>query len=114
MTRRASSSETERGFLAVLFAVQLLAPSALLAAAEPSQEANEAEPVRVFVRQCCRVDHATLRGWRRAAIAAFFPADLHLTREELEQPIERLNQPADGRLPEFAFRIRGYARSLLT
>lgn len=60
-----------------------------------------------------KLDHPTLVGWRRGAIAAFFPADLELTREEIEQMVERLDQPTDGRLPEFGFCIRGYARTLL-
>ncbi len=60
-----------------------------------------------------KLTHATLVGWRRGAIAAFFPVDLQLSKEELEQLTDRLDQPTDGRLPEFSFCIRSYARSLL-
>ncbi len=60
-----------------------------------------------------RLKHPTLGGWRRGAIAGFFPIDLELTRAEIEQLIEGLDQPTDGRLPEFSFCIRGYAQSLL-
>lgn len=60
-----------------------------------------------------KLHHATLVGWRRGAIAGFFPTDLTLTREEIEHLIERLAQPTNGKLPEFSFCIRGYARSLL-
>ncbi|MCY2968678.1 MAG: hypothetical protein NT069_34480 [Planctomycetota bacterium] len=63
--------------------------------------------------QLLNLRHATLSGWRRGAIAGFFPNDLELTRAELEQLIERLDQPTDSRLPEFSFCIRSYARSLL-
>ena len=61
-----------------------------------------------------RLDHPTLTGWRRGAIIGFFPADLALTREEIEQLVERLAQPNQGKLPEFSFCISSYGRSLLT
>ena len=61
-----------------------------------------------------KLGHTTLLGWRRSAIAAFFPTDLELTREDIEMMIERLDQPINGKLPEFSFCIRSYARSLLT
>ncbi|MGP0063615.1 MAG: hypothetical protein ACLQGP_08475 [Isosphaeraceae bacterium] len=60
-----------------------------------------------------KLDHATLIGWRRGAIAGFFPPDLELTRAEIEGLVERLAQATDGRLPEFSFCIHSYARSLL-
>jgi len=63
--------------------------------------------------QLLNLEHTTLVGWRRGAIAAFFPSDLQLTREELDQLIHRLKHPADERLIEFSFCIGGYARSLL-
>jgi hypothetical protein len=60
-----------------------------------------------------KLDHATLSAWRRGAIAGFFPPDLELTRTDIEGLVERLAQPTIGRLPEFSFCIRSYARSLL-
>ena len=63
--------------------------------------------------QVLNLSHETLSGWRRGAIAGFFPNDLELTRAELEQLIDQLDQPTNGRLPEFSFCIRSYARSLL-
>ena len=70
------------------------------------------DPAKETIRQL-RLDHATLAGWRRGAIAGFFPADLAMTREEIEQLVDRLAQPNEGKLREFAFCIRSYARSLL-
>lgn len=60
-----------------------------------------------------KLHHKTLKDWRRGAILAFFPDDLLLTREEIEQRIEQFEQPVDGRLIEFSFCISSYARSLL-
>ena len=60
-----------------------------------------------------KLQHATLTAWRRGAITGFFPPELALTREEIEHLISRLDQPVGGKLPEFSFCIRGYARSLL-
>jgi hypothetical protein len=70
------------------------------------------EPANVTIR-LLRLDHPTLAGWRRGAIAGFFPADLALTREEIEQLVDRLAQPNGGKLAEFSFCIRSYARLLL-
>lgn len=70
------------------------------------------EPARATIG-LLKLDHATLIGWRRGAIAGFFPQDLTLTREEIERLVERLDQPVAGQLPEFGFCLRGYARSLL-
>jgi hypothetical protein len=60
-----------------------------------------------------KLSHETLSGWRRGAIAGFFPDDLELNRAELEHLIDQLDQPINGRLTEFSFCIRSYARSLL-
>jgi hypothetical protein len=60
-----------------------------------------------------KLNHATLTGWRRGAIAGFFPLDLTLSREEIELLVERMARPSDGRLPEFSFCILSFARSLL-
>ncbi|WP_425616370.1 hypothetical protein NA78x_000016 [Anatilimnocola sp. NA78] len=61
-----------------------------------------------------RLDHATLTSWRRGAIAAFFPTDEILSREEVEQRIHILNTPVNNKLAEFSFCIAGYARELLS
>lgn len=63
--------------------------------------------------QLLKLDHKTLTGWRRAAIAAFFPVDLRLTREDVECLVERLGTPFDGKLPEFSFCVLSYAKSLI-
>ncbi len=60
-----------------------------------------------------KLDHTTLEGWRRGAIAGFFPVGEALTRERIERIISVLNTPSAGRLAEFSFCINGYARSLL-
>src|SRR5271157_3078266 len=70
------------------------------------------EPARTTIG-LLKLDHATLITWRRGAIAGFFPPDLVLTRVEIERLVEQLAQPTVGRLPEFSFCIRSYARSLL-
>ncbi len=70
------------------------------------------EPARATIG-LLKLDYPTLIGWRRGAIAGFFPVDLVLTREEIEGLIQRLAQPANGKLWEFSFCIRSYARSLL-
>jgi hypothetical protein len=59
------------------------------------------------------LDHATLIGWRRGAMAGFFPPELELTRAEIERLVEQLAQATDGRLPEFSFCVHSYARFLL-
>lgn len=61
-----------------------------------------------------KLDHATLEAWRRGAIEAFFPPEEELTREDVQQRIDKLTTPTDGKLPEFSFCIAGYARSLLS
>ncbi len=70
------------------------------------------EPARTTIG-LLKLDHATLITWRRGAIAGFFPPDLALTHVEIERLVEQLAQPTVGRLPEFSFCIRSYARSLL-
>lgn len=60
-----------------------------------------------------KLNHATLVGWRRGAIVAFFPPGEVLTREEVERRISVLIAPAQGVLAEFSFCLAGYARSLL-
>jgi hypothetical protein len=60
-----------------------------------------------------KLDHTTLNGWRRAAIAGFFPADEEITREEIERRAQVLTSASGGRLPEFSFCICSYALSLL-
>jgi hypothetical protein len=69
------------------------------------------EPARTTIG-LLKLDHATLTAWRRGAVAGFFPPDLALTRDEMERLVERLAQPTDGKLSEFSFCIRSYARSL--
>lgn len=60
-----------------------------------------------------KLNHPTLVDWRRGAIAGFLPDELTFSKEELTQIIEQLGQPNQGKLPEFSFCIRDYARSLL-
>jgi hypothetical protein len=60
-----------------------------------------------------KLQHATLAGWRRGAIAGYFPADEEITREEIERRVQVLTMPSNGKLPEFSFCIRSYALSLL-
>ncbi len=61
-----------------------------------------------------KLDHPTLKSWRRGAIAGFFPTDLELTPIEVGTLMERLAVPNDGRLPEFSFCVISYASSRLT
>ena len=61
-----------------------------------------------------KLEHATLTGWRRGAIAGFFPTELNLSRQDIESLIAALNEPANGKLPEFSFCVRSYAMLLLT
>lgn len=60
-----------------------------------------------------RLNHPTLVGWHRGAIAGFFPPGLDLTREEVELLVRRLEEPVAGKLPGFGFCFRSYASSLL-
>jgi hypothetical protein len=50
-----------------------------------------------------KLEHATLAAWRRGAIAGFFSADERLTREEIEQRVQVLTIPFNGKLPEFSW-----------
>jgi hypothetical protein len=60
-----------------------------------------------------KLDHPTLMAWRRGAIMGFFPLDINLSKNELEELIDELDQPKDDKLPEFSFCIRSYAKLLL-
>jgi len=60
-----------------------------------------------------KLSHRTLEGWRRGAMSAFFSPDIELTREDIEAIISRMENPADGKLPEFCFCILSVAQLLL-
>jgi hypothetical protein len=60
-----------------------------------------------------KLDHTTLEGWRKGAIAAFLAPEIIQTREDIEQLIQRLDQPQDGKLVEFSFVVKSVAQALL-
>ena len=60
-----------------------------------------------------KLNHTTLEGWRRGAIWGFLPVEVMPTREDLQQMIDVLDGPANGRLAEFSFCIRSHLQFLL-
>lgn len=62
--------------------------------------------------QVLKLEHATLVGWRRAALDTFL-GDI-TTRQGLVDLIARLDQPQNGELVEFSFCIKNVAASMLT
>ena len=70
------------------------------------QEAQEA--IRVL-----RLDHATLNGWRSAAIDRFLPERENTPALELQSVLDAMTRPSNEQLPEFAFVIAQLARDYL-
>ncbi|MDH0629546.1 hypothetical protein N5D36_23785 [Pseudomonas mosselii] len=60
-----------------------------------------------------KLDHKTLDGWRRSAIEAWLNPEVIQTREDFEEVIQAVENPVDGRLPEFSFVISAIARGYL-
>ena len=60
-----------------------------------------------------KLDHTTLEGWRRSAIATFLSPEIIQTRDDVEQLVQRLDQPPDGKLVEFSFVVKSVAQALL-
>lgn len=60
-----------------------------------------------------KLDHKTLDGWRRSAIEAWLNPEVIQTRDDIEAVIQAVENPIDGRLPEFSFVIRAIARGYL-
>ena len=66
------------------------------------------EAIRVL-----QLDHATMNGWRSAAIERFLPERENTPAAELQAILDAMNQPANGQLPEFAFVIAQLANDYL-
>lgn len=60
-----------------------------------------------------KLNHPTLQEWRRGAIQAFLPDNGPPSRSELQQLINRLSVPVNGRLTEYSFCIVSYLSFLL-
>ncbi|CAB3730357.1 Uncharacterised protein [Achromobacter insolitus] len=59
------------------------------------------------------LNHDTLKGWRKAAIDAWLDPDVVQTREDFEKVAQAIEEPANGKLPEFAFVIGSIAKNYL-
>lgn len=71
-----------------------------------ASDADAEETIRVL-----NLGHATLVGWRRAAIDTF--TEIITSRADAEQIIQRTTTPHDGKLPEYCFAIRQVAQLFL-
>jgi len=60
-----------------------------------------------------RLNHDTLKGWRKTAIDIFLDPQVVSTREDFEAVLSAVDSPKDGRLPEFSFSIASVARQYL-
>jgi len=60
-----------------------------------------------------KLNHDTLKGWRKAAIDTFLDPAVVCTREDFEAVLSAVDTPKDGCLPEFAFCIASVARQYL-
>lgn len=60
-----------------------------------------------------KLDHKTLNGWRMSAIEAWLNPEVIQTREDFEAVIQAVENPVDGKLPEFSFVISAIARGYL-
>jgi hypothetical protein len=60
-----------------------------------------------------KLNHPTLKNWRKADLDGFLPDDLSLNRAEIVQLIHQLGQPEAGCLREFSFVLQSALRSLL-
>lgn len=59
------------------------------------------------------LDHDTLKGWRKSAIEAWLDPQVIQTRDDLQNVVQAMALPNDGKLPEFAFVIESIAREYL-
>lgn len=59
------------------------------------------------------LNHETLKGWRKGAIDSFLDPNVISTREDMEAVLRAVNNPVDGKLPEFSFVIASIAKQYL-
>lgn len=57
--------------------------------------------------------HETLKGWRKSAIDVWFDPQVIQTREDFEKVALAMEEPFEGKLPEYAFVIGSIAREYL-
>lgn len=60
-----------------------------------------------------KLDHDTLKGWRKSAIDVWLDPQIIQTREDLEEVVRAMDEPVEGKLPEFAFVIESIAREYM-
>lgn len=60
-----------------------------------------------------QLDHDTLNGWRKSAIDAWLDPDVIQTRQDLEKVVQKMEEPFEGKLPEYAFVIGSIAKEYL-
>lgn len=59
------------------------------------------------------LDHDTLKGWRKSAIDVWLDPQIIQTREDFEKVAHAMDEPVEGKLPEYAFVIGSIAREYL-
>lgn len=59
------------------------------------------------------LDHDTLKGWRKSAIDVWLDPQVIQTREDFEEVAQAMEEPLEGKLPEYAFVIGSIAREYL-
>jgi hypothetical protein len=59
------------------------------------------------------LNHDTLKGWRKSAIAAWLDPEVIQTLEDFEEVAQAMEEPVEGRLPEYAFVIGSIAKGYL-
>ncbi len=60
-----------------------------------------------------QLDHDTLNGWRKSAIDAWLDPEVIKTRQDLEEVAQAMEEPVEGKLPEYAFVIGSIAKEYL-
>ena len=59
------------------------------------------------------LDHDTLKGWRKSAIDIWLDPQVIQTLEDFEEVARAMEEPVEGKLPEYAFVIGSIAREYL-
>jgi hypothetical protein len=59
------------------------------------------------------LDHDTLKGWRKSAVDVWLDPEVIQTRKDFEEVAQAMEEPVEGKLPEYAFVIGSIAREYL-
>jgi hypothetical protein len=60
-----------------------------------------------------QLDHDTLKGWRKSAVDVWLDPEVIQTRQDFEKVVLAMEEPVEGKLPEYAFVIGSIAKEYL-